>query len=83
MFYGQCSELCGRDHAFMPIGVRVVSKEQFATWLAAAGSDVGAANQQLTASIDAAAGRVAVAGQPVNSGPEEHRHGHRSRSRHA
>ncbi|KQT65140.1 MULTISPECIES: cytochrome c oxidase subunit II [unclassified Aureimonas] len=61
MFYGQCSELCGRDHAFMPIGVRVVSKEQFATWLAAAGSDVGTANKDLTASIDAAAGRVAVA----------------------
>jgi cytochrome c oxidase subunit 2 len=61
LFYGQCSELCGRDHAFMPIGVRVVSKEQFATWLAAAASDVGSANQQLTASIEAAAGRVAVA----------------------
>ncbi len=63
MFYGQCSELCGRDHAAMPIGVRVVSKEQFATWLAAAGNDVGAANKELIASIDAAAGRVAVAAQ--------------------
>lgn len=35
MFYGQCSELCGKDHAFMPISVRVVSKEQFATWIQA------------------------------------------------
>src|SRR5260370_21994354 len=26
MFYGQCSELCGKDHAFMPIAVRVVSQ---------------------------------------------------------
>ncbi len=33
MYYGQCSELCGQDHAFMPIAVRVVSKEQFALWL--------------------------------------------------
>jgi cytochrome c oxidase subunit 2 len=33
VYYGQCSELCGQDHAFMPIGVRVVSKEQFALWL--------------------------------------------------
>jgi cytochrome c oxidase subunit 2 len=33
MFYGQCSELCGRDHAFMPIAVRVVSDQEFATWV--------------------------------------------------
>jgi cytochrome c oxidase subunit II len=32
MFYGQCSELCGKDHAFMPIGVRVVSEATFAAW---------------------------------------------------
>jgi len=34
LYYGQCSELCGRDHAFMPINVRVVSEQAFATWLA-------------------------------------------------
>jgi len=34
MFYGQCSELCGRNHAFMPISVRVVTEEEFADWLA-------------------------------------------------
>jgi cytochrome c oxidase subunit 2 len=34
MFYGQCSELCGRNHAFMPISVHVVSDEEFAEWLA-------------------------------------------------
>jgi cytochrome c oxidase subunit II len=34
MFYGQCSELCGRNHAFMPIAVHVVSDEEFAEWLA-------------------------------------------------
>ncbi|MDB5440913.1 MAG: coxB, partial [Caulobacteraceae bacterium] len=32
-FYGQCSELCGKDHAFMPIAVRVVSEADYATWL--------------------------------------------------
>ena len=36
MFYGQCSELCGKDHAFMPIAVRVVSDQEFATWVDAA-----------------------------------------------
>jgi cytochrome c oxidase subunit 2 len=33
MFYGQCSELCGRNHAFMPIAIRVVTDEDFAAWL--------------------------------------------------
>ncbi|MGA2055917.1 MAG: cytochrome c oxidase subunit II [Bradyrhizobium sp.] len=33
MFYGQCSELCGRDHAYMPIVVKVVTDEEFAKWL--------------------------------------------------
>ncbi|WP_439573009.1 cytochrome c oxidase subunit II [Phreatobacter sp.] len=33
LFYGQCSELCGKDHAFMPIAVRVVSEQAFATWV--------------------------------------------------
>jgi cytochrome c oxidase subunit II len=36
MYYGQCSELCGKDHAFMPIAVRVVSEQEFATWVAQA-----------------------------------------------
>src|SRR3546814_13740874 len=31
-FYGQCSELCGTGHAFMPIMIKMVSKEEFHTW---------------------------------------------------
>lgn len=33
MYYGQCSELCGKDHAYMPIAVRVVSDQAYAAWL--------------------------------------------------
>jgi cytochrome c oxidase subunit 2 len=33
-YYGQCSELCGIQHAFMPITVRVVTDEEYAIWLA-------------------------------------------------
>jgi cytochrome c oxidase subunit II len=33
VYHGQCSELCGRGHAFMPITVRVVSEEEYAAWL--------------------------------------------------
>jgi cytochrome c oxidase subunit II len=32
MFYGQCSELCGKDHSFMPIAVRVVNDSDFTAW---------------------------------------------------
>ncbi|MGA7486435.1 MAG: cytochrome c oxidase subunit II [Xanthobacteraceae bacterium] len=33
VYYGQCSELCGKDHAFMPIAVRVVSEQAFTAWI--------------------------------------------------
>ena len=32
VYRGQCAELCGKDHAFMPIVVKVVSDEEYATW---------------------------------------------------
>ena len=32
-YYGQCSELCGRDHAFMPIVVHVVSEKDYTAWV--------------------------------------------------
>jgi cytochrome c oxidase subunit 2 len=35
LYFGQCSELCGKDHAFMPIAVRVVKENVFADWAAA------------------------------------------------
>jgi cytochrome c oxidase subunit 2 len=35
-YYGQCSELCGKDHAFMPVAVRVVSEQAFNDWVNAA-----------------------------------------------
>ncbi|TVV71273.1 cytochrome c oxidase subunit II [Sphingomonas solaris] len=37
VYYGQCSELCGARHGFMPIAVDVVSREQFAAWVASKG----------------------------------------------
>jgi cytochrome c oxidase subunit 2 len=49
IFYGQCSELCGKDHAFMPMAIRVVSQEAFRAWAAAAPADLDAANAALAA----------------------------------
>jgi cytochrome c oxidase subunit 2 len=37
VYYGQCSELCGARHAYMPIAVEVVTRPQFAQWIAARG----------------------------------------------
>ncbi|MFZ7092976.1 cytochrome c oxidase subunit II [Primorskyibacter sp. 2E233] len=34
VYFGQCSELCGKDHAYMPITVKVVSQEAYDAWLA-------------------------------------------------
>ena len=61
LYYGQCSELCGKDHAFMPIAIRVVSDAQYTTWLAAARTDLTGANKALMAAVDGAE-PVAVAG---------------------
>ncbi|NSY39489.1 cytochrome c oxidase subunit II [Leisingera sp. ANG59] len=33
IYFGQCSELCGKDHAYMPITVKVVTQEQYDAWL--------------------------------------------------
>ncbi|WP_293549543.1 cytochrome c oxidase subunit II [Parvibaculum sp.] len=47
IYYGQCSELCGQGHAFMPIEVHVVSKEDFAAWLEKAKTASGRADESV------------------------------------
>jgi cytochrome c oxidase subunit 2 len=47
VFFGQCSELCGKDHAFMPIEIHVVSADKFRAWAALAASDLPGAYQTL------------------------------------
>ena len=44
-FYGQCSELCGVGHGFMPIVVDVVSKDDFAAWVKSKQKEAGVASQ--------------------------------------
>jgi cytochrome c oxidase subunit 2 len=53
LFFGQCSELCGKDHAFMPIAIQVVSQERFRTWAQTAATDPAAAYQTLSAGLAA------------------------------
>ncbi len=39
-YYGQCSKLCGEDHAYMPIVFRVVSDADYAAWLVDAKEEI-------------------------------------------
>ena len=41
-YYGQCSELCGVDHAFMPIEIKVVTQPEFEAWVASKGGSMTA-----------------------------------------
>ena len=52
VFYGQCSELCGKDHAFMPIEIHVVSADKFRAWAAKAATDLPGAYQTIAATGD-------------------------------
>ena len=45
MFYGQCSNICGIDHAFMPINVRVLSQPDYEAWLVQAKKQFAASDQ--------------------------------------
>lgn len=54
IYYGQCSELCGKDHAFMPIMVRAVPPAEFEAWAAKAKSASVEEANKMFAEADAA-----------------------------
>ena len=60
-YTGQCTELCGRDHGFMPIVLDVVSKEDYAKWLAAQQEATKAATAGASATATTAANTNAPA----------------------
>lgn len=57
-YYGQCSEICGKDHAYMPIAIRVVSQDKYDAWMTMAKTDLTGANKALMAAIEN--------GKPIN-----------------
>jgi cytochrome c oxidase subunit 2 len=48
VYYGQCSKICGKDHAYMPIAFRVVSDEKYQAWLVDAKKKYAAASDSTT-----------------------------------
>ncbi|MFA7277194.1 MAG: cytochrome c oxidase subunit II [Pseudobdellovibrionaceae bacterium] len=68
VYYGQCSELCGKGHGFMPIEIHAVSKDEFNQWVVAQGG------QALGAAQAPVAGEVildAVSAPAAEASPEE------------
>jgi cytochrome c oxidase subunit 2 len=65
-YYGQCSELCGVDHAFMPIQINVVSDADFAAWVAGHGGSMTPAKAQV---VPAAATAPAAAAPASSAAP--------------
>lgn len=55
LYYGQCSFICGQNHAFMPIAIRVVSQERYAAWLEDAKKRFAAAPQPTQTRVAAVA----------------------------
>ncbi len=55
IFYGQCSELCGVDHAFMPIQINVVTEAEFAAWVVSKGGSMTPAAAEAPAVAEAPA----------------------------
>ena len=74
-FYGQCRELCGIDHAFMPIEVKVVSQADFDAWVASKHGTPAAATPTQAAAVNGppapapAAAPVAAPNNPAAPAP--------------
>ncbi|WP_292121971.1 cytochrome c oxidase subunit II [Brevundimonas sp.] len=65
VFYGQCSELCGVDHAFMPIQINVVSQAEFERWVVSKGGSMTPPAAEAAPGGTAAQAAVGTTGAPV------------------
>ena len=61
VYFGQCSELCGKNHSYMPITVKVVSQEAYDTWLDWAIDEYGGTRPEAPAAGAAAAAEAPAA----------------------
>jgi cytochrome c oxidase subunit 2 len=70
-FYGQCSELCGVDHAFMPLEIKVVTQPEFEAWVASKGGSMtpDAPAEPATAAAPAAADAATPAAATAPAAP--------------
>ena len=76
IYFGQCSELCGKNHTYMPITVKVVSQDAYDTWLDWAIDEYGGTRPEAPATGAAAAAEppadtAPAAGEPAGDAPAE------------
>jgi len=69
VYFGQCSELCGARHGYMPIAVEVVTPERFAAWVAGKGGTMGAAKAVPAAAPAPGAAEGPATGTPAEAAP--------------
>lgn len=70
VYFGQCTELCGARHGYMPIAVEVVPPAQFAQWVAAKGGTMPGAKPAVTPAA-APAGATPAEAAPAEAAPAE------------
>ncbi|WP_309601485.1 cytochrome c oxidase subunit II [Sphingomonas sp.] len=66
VYFGQCSELCGARHGYMPIAVEVLPQAEFDAWLAAKGGTPKGAKPATTAAVAVAPDAAAAVAAPAN-----------------
>jgi cytochrome c oxidase subunit 2 len=69
VYFGQCSELCGARHGFMPIAIEVTSADKFAQWVAQNGGHMPGAKPAVAPATPAAAAATPAAAQPATPQP--------------
>lgn len=67
VYFGQCSELCGARHAFMPIAIEALPPAQFAAWVAAQGGTMPGADKPLPAAVAPKGQNTAVPVAPAGT----------------
>ncbi len=70
-YFGQCSEICGINHGFMPIEIKAVTKEDFANWVAAQGGKMPTAEAEATEGTAQAAEAAPAADAAASAASEE------------
>jgi cytochrome c oxidase subunit II len=68
VYYGQCSELCGINHAYMPVEVHAVSREEFEQWVVAQGGAMASAETPADGSAPAGEGETPEGAAPAPAG---------------
>jgi cytochrome c oxidase subunit 2 len=66
-YYGECNQICGVNHAFMPIAVKAVSKDDFQKWLAEAKKAAALEQPAQDRAVLAAAGRTRPDSAPAGN----------------